>query len=231
MKKNDIITLECEKMVNQGICIGRLEGKVVLIDKCLPGEIVNAQVKKIKKDYIEATAVDIVRKSEYRINPKCKYFGLCGGCKLQDLVYTEQLKIKKSFIEEAFSRISKITNIFINDVIASDDEYFYRNKMEYSFAKRWMFEGLTYSEQEKNFALGFHIPKQYEKVIHLDKCYLQSQFSNDVRNSIADFLFEKNTTIHSLKNRDGLLKGLLVRESKNTSEKLVGLITTKYDEK
>lgn len=228
MKRNDIITIQCEKMVNQGICIGRIEGKIVLIDKCLPGEVVNAKIKKIKKDYIEATAVEIIKKSENRINPECKYFGICGGCKLQNLKYSEQLKVKKSFVEDAFSRISKISGVEINDVIASDNEFFYRNKMEYSFAKRWLFEGLNYDEKEKNFALGFHIPKQFEKVIHLDKCYLQSQFSNDVRNFISDFLFERDITIHSLKNRDGLLKALLIREARNTQEKMVGLITTKY---
>lgn len=229
MKKNDLLTIKTEKMINQGICLGRYEGKVVLIDGCLPDEIVRAKVKKVKKDYIEAVAVDILNKAKNRITPRCKYFGLCGGCKLQNLDYREQLKIKKSFIEDAFNRISKIYDIEINDVIASDDEYFYRNKMEYSFAKRWLFDGTNYNDKEKEFALGLHIPKQFEKVIHIEECFLQSQFSNEIRNFVSNFLFERNVTVHSLKNRDGLLKALLIRESRNTSEKLVGLITTKYD--
>ncbi len=230
MKKNDLLTIKTEKMINQGICLGRYEGKVVLIDGCLPDEVVRAKVKKVKKDYIEAIAVDILNESKNRITPRCKYFGLCGGCKLQNLDYREQLKIKKSFVEDAFMRISKIYDVEINDVIASDDEYFYRNKMEYSFAKRWLFEGINYNDKEKEFALGLHIPKQFEKVIHIEECFLQSQFSNEVRNFVANFLFERNVSIHSLKNRDGLLKALLIREARNTSEKLVGLVTTNYDE-
>lgn len=230
MKKNDLLTIKTEKMINQGICLGRYEGKVVLIDGCLPDEVVKAKVKKVKKDYIEAIAVDILNESKNRITPRCKYFGLCGGCKLQNLDYGEQLKIKKSFVEDAFMRISKIYDVEINDVIASDDEYFYRNKMEYSFAKRWLFEGINYNDKEKEFALGLHIPKQFEKVIHIEECFLQSQFSNEVRNFVANFLFERNVSIHSLKNRDGLLKALLIREARNTSEKLVGLVTTNYNE-
>jgi len=230
MKKNDLLTIKTEKMINQGICLGRYEGKVVLIDGCLPDEVVRVKVKKVKKDYIEAIAVDILNESKNRITPRCKYFGLCGGCKLQNLDYREQLKIKKSFVEDAFMRISKIYDVEINDVIASDDEYFYRNKMEYSFAKRWLFEGINYNDKEKEFALGLHIPKQFEKVMHIEECFLQSQFSNEVRNFVANFLFERNVSIHSLKNRDGLLKALLIREARNTSEKLVGLVTTNYDE-
>lgn len=229
MKKNDIITIKVEKMINQGICLGRYEGKIVLVDGCLPEEIVQAKIKKVKKDYIEAIALDFLEKSPHRITPKCKYFGLCGGCKLQNLNYQQQLEIKKSFVEDAFKRISKITDIKINDVIGADEEFFYRNKMEFSFAKRWLFEDTIYTDKEKEFALGLHIPKQFEKVIHLEECFLQSQFSNEVRNDVANFLFNKEITIHSLKNREGLLKALLIREAKNTPEKLVGLITTRFE--
>ncbi len=231
MKKNDEIIIRTEKMVNQGICLSRIGGKIVLIDKCLPNELVKARIRKIKKDYIEAQAIEIIESSPSRIHPICKYFSLCGGCKLQDLKYEEQLKIKRDFVEEAFERISKIFGVKINDVIPSDNEYFYRNKMEFSFAKRWLFENISYSEKEKEFALGLHIPKQYEKVIHLDECYLQSEFSNKIRNFIGKILFDADVSIHSLKNRSGLLKALLIRESKNTPEKMIGIVSTKYDEK
>lgn len=231
MQKNDEIIIRAEKMVNQGLCLSRIGGKIVLIDKCLPNELVKARIRKIKRDYIEAQAIEIIESSPSRINPICKYFGLCGGCKFQDIKYEEQLNIKRGFVEEAFERISKTFGVKINDVIQSDSEYFYRNKMEFSFAKRWLYENISYSDKEKEFALGLHIPKQYEKVIHLDECYLQSEFSNKIRNFIGNFLFDANVSIHSLKNRSGLLKALLIRESKNTPEKMVGIVSTKYDEK
>jgi len=228
-KKNDLITIRTQKMVSQGICLSKIEGKVIFVENCLPNETVEARIVKIKNDYLEARTEKILEPSVYRIEAKCKYFGLCGGCKLQNLDYNEQLNIKKGFVEEAFKRIAKLNDVKIKDVLGSENQYFYRNKMEFSFAKRWMFEGYNYSENEKNFALGLHIPKQYEKVIHIDECYLQSDYSNKVRNFIGEFLFNKNVSIHSLKNKNGLLKALVIREAKNTNEKLVALVTTRLE--
>ncbi len=230
MKKGEIILVKVEKIINHGYALGRVEGKVIFVDGCLPNEYVKAKVLKIKKDYLEARAIEILEKSPFRIEPKCKFFGFCGGCKLQNIVYNEQLKIKKVFVEEAFGRISKIVNIKVNEIIGADNEYFYRNKMEFSFAKRWLFGNESYSDEEKNFALGLHVPKQFDKVINIDECYLQSNFSNKVRNFLSDFLFSRNISIHSLKNKAGLLKALMIREAKNTEDKLVALVTTKYEE-
>ena len=228
-KKNEIVRVRTQKMVSQGVCLGKIEGRIVFVENCLPDELVEARIVKVKNDYLEAKAEMILEHSVYRTEPRCKYFGLCGGCKLQNLMYKEQLNIKKGFVEEAFKRIGKITNVKINEVLGSENEYFYRNKMEFSFAKRWLFKGESYSENEKEFALGLHIPKQYEKVIHIDECFLQSEFSNNVKNFIGEFLFRKNISIHSLKNKNGLLKALVIREAKNTDEKLVALITTRFE--
>ncbi|MGB9664642.1 MAG: 23S rRNA (uracil(1939)-C(5))-methyltransferase RlmD [Ignavibacteria bacterium] len=230
-KKNDLIIVRSQKMVSQGICIGKINGRVVFIENCLPDELVEARIVKIRKDYLEAKAERIIETSKKRIEPRCKFFGLCGGCKLQNLAYEEQLKIKKGFVEDAFKRIAKLNDIRVNDTIGSQHQYFYRNKMEFSFAKRWLFSEQKYSDREKEFALGLHIPKQYEKVLHLDWCFLQSDFSNRVRNFIGEFLYHKNISIHSLKNKKGLLKSLLIRESKHTNEKLVALVTTQFNEK
>lgn len=229
MQKNEEIILYAEKMVDRGICLGRYERKVILIEGCLPNELVKARIIKSKSDYAEAKAIEIIEKSNARREAICKYFGLCGGCKLQDMIYEEQLRVKKSFVEESLKRIGKIENPFVNEPIPAEEEYFYRNKMEYSFAKRWLFKGVTYDEREKEFALGFHIPNQYEKVINLDYCYLQSDFSNQIRNFIGNFLFEKKVTIHSLKNKSGLLKALSIRESRATNQKMINLITTRFE--
>ncbi len=230
MRKNDFLYLKTEKMINNGFCLARYNGKIVLVNKCLPEEEVLAKIVKVRRDYIEAEAIEIIESSKYRIEPKCKYFGLCGGCKLQDILYEKQLEIKKEFVNDDFIRIGKIQDVEIPLPIPSKHDYFYRNKMEYSFGKRWLFTNSEYNEQEKKFALGLHIPGQFEKVIHLDKCYLQSEFSNNIRNYIGDYLFERGVKIHSLKEREGLLKALVVRESYHTQEKMINLITTKYDE-
>lgn len=231
MKKNDIILIRPEKMINSGQCLGRIDSLVVMVNGCLPGELVKARITRIKKDLIEADSIEIVETIQDRKEPICKYFGLCGGCSLQNLEYSKQLYIKRIFIEDAFNRIAKLYGIEIPDVLPSDKIYFYRNKMEYSFAKRWLFKNAEYTEEQKNFALGLHIPKVFEKVIHLDECFLQSEFSNKVRNFVAEFLFDRKVSIHSLKNKQGLLKALTIRESNHTNEKMVSLITTRYVEK
>lgn len=217
-------------MISSGQCLGRIDSRVVLVNGCLPGELVKARIIKIKKDFIEADSIEIVESNSDRTDPICKYFGLCGGCSLQHLKYSKQLNIKRIFVEDAFNRIAKLYGIEISNVLPSYKIYYYRNKMEYSFAKRWLFKDAEYTEEQKNFALGLHIPKVFEKVIHLNECFLQSEFSNRVRNFIADFLFSKKVSIHSLKNKQGLLKALNIRESHHTDEKMISLVTTRYNE-
>lgn len=231
MKKNDVIMIRPEKMINSGQCLGRIDSLVVIVNGCLPGELVKARITRIKKDLIEADSIEIVETIPDRKEPICKYFGLCGGCSLQNLEYSKQLNIKRIFIEDAFNRIAKLYGIEIPDVLPAEKIYFYRNKMEYSFAKRWLFKNTDYTEEQKNFALGLHVPKVFEKVIHLDECFLQSEFSNKVRKFVAEFLFDRKVSIHSLKNKQGLLKALSIRESYYTNEKMVSLITTRYEEK
>ena len=105
MRKNDFLYLKTEKMINNGFCLARYNGKIVLVNKCLPEEEVLAKIVKVRRDYIEAEAIEIIESSKYRIEPKCKYFGLCGGCKLQDILYEKQLEIKKEFVNDDFIRI------------------------------------------------------------------------------------------------------------------------------
>jgi len=230
MKKNDIIELIAGKMVHQGVCLSEYEGKKVFIENCIPGERVRVQIKKIKRDFCEAEAKEIILHSPSRINPQCQHFGLCGGCKIQYMNYEVQLENKKEIVKDALSRIGKLKNIEVENTIGSDRIYHYRNKMEYSFSnKRWLETGIEYSPEEKSFALGLHIPNVFDKVLHLNKCYLQSEFSNDVRNIIGKFFFNNKISVHSLKNRNGLLKALAIRESYNTPDKMINLITTQYD--
>lgn len=231
LKKKNIIQLTAGKMVHQGVCISEYEGRKVFIENCIPGEEVNAQIKKIKRDYLEAITVEIILPSQNRINPKCEHFGICGGCKIQYIDYEKQLDIKREIVEDVMTRIGKIQGVKVEDTIGSDPIFYYRNKMEYSFAsKRWLEFDLNYTEEEKNFALGLHVPNIYDKVLHLKECWLQSEFSNEVRNAVGQFFNDRKISIHSLKERSGLLKALAIRESFNTNDKMINLITTKFEE-
>ena len=232
LKKNNIIQLTAGKMVHQGVCISEYEGRKVFIENCIPGEEVNVQIKKIKRDYLEAAAVEIIAPSQNRVNPKCRHFGICGGCKIQYIDYKKQLEIKKEIVEDVMMRIGKLQGVKVEDTIGSDPIFYYRNKMEYSFAsKRWLEFDLNYTKEEKNFALGLHVPNIYDKVLHLKECWLQSEFSNEVRNTVGQFFNDKKNSIHSLKERSGLLKALAIRESFNTNDKMINLITTQFEEK
>lgn len=231
LKKKSVIQLTAGKMVHQGVCLSEYNGRKVFIENCIPGEELKAQIQKIKRDYLEAAAVEITSPSQNRVNPKCIHFGICGGCKIQYVDYKTQLDIKKEIVEDVMNRIGKLKDIGVKDTIGSDSIFYYRNKMEYSFSnKRWLEINKDYSEDEKNFSLGLHIPNIYDKVLHLEECWLQSEFSNKVRNVIGHFLFDKKISVHSLRESSGLLKALAIRESSNTSDKMINLITTRFDE-
>jgi 23S rRNA (uracil1939-C5)-methyltransferase len=231
LKKNSVIRLTAGKMVHQGVCLSEYQGRIVFVENCIPGEEVQAKIIKVKRDYVKAAAVEIISRSTNRVNSKCMHFGICGGCKIQHIDYKKQLDIKKDIVEDIMKRIGKIREVKIENTIGSDAIFYYRNKMEYSFSnKRWLETDINYSANEKNFSLGLHIPNIHDKILHLKECWLQSELSNKVRNVIGKFLYDKNISIHSLKERSGLLKALTIRESFNTYDKMVNLITTRSDE-
>lgn len=232
MKKNDIIQIAANKFIAQGKCLSEINGKKILIENSIPGEIVRAKVTKIRKDYIEAVAVEILKSSENRVTPRCSHFGICGGCKIQYMDYSAQLEAKREIVIDTLKRIAKLNNIRVNQIVGSNEIFFYRNKMEYSFSdKRWLIDEEEYSKEETQFALGLHVPNRFDKVLHINECLLQSDFSNRIRNFIGDFLMQRQATIHSLKNKNGLLKALVIRESFNTTNKMVNIITSYFDER
>ncbi|MCX8010454.1 MAG: 23S rRNA (uracil(1939)-C(5))-methyltransferase RlmD, partial [Ignavibacteria bacterium] len=232
MKKFDKIELTAGRLVHGGKCLSSYEGKIAFIENCVPGDKVIGIVKKIKSDYIEITAEKILQSSPYRQNPICSHFGVCGGCNLQYMSYSSQLDSKKIIVEEIFNRIGKLKNVNVNDVIGSDKTIHYRNKMEYSFSdRRWLNPNDAYSEEEKKFALGLHIPNRYDKVLHLSECFLQSQLSNQIRNFVGEYFFKKGVSIYSSKNPSGYLKSLMIRESFHTEDKMINLVTTTFDER
>lgn len=217
-------------MIYQGLCLSEIDGKKVFIENCVTEDLLLVKIKKVKKDFIEAYPIELLQPSQFRVEPKCIHFGVCGGCVLQNMAYAAQLSSKQNIIIETIERIAKINTNEISPIISSDDLFFYRNKMEFSFSdKRWLINGVDYSEEEKNFALGLHFPGRFDKIVQIEECLLQSDFSNKIRNFFYDFFFQKKVKVFSLQNKDGLLKSLIIRESKNTNEKMINLVTTYFD--
>ena len=244
MKKGDIIELKIERYAFEGKGIARIDkgiivpgaklegGKeknyVVFADGSYPGDTVKVMLLKIKNSYSESKVVEIITPSEYRIPARCRYFGLCGGCKQQDLDYEVQLKFKQQQVEEIFQKMGGFKDFEIETIIRSEKVFYYRNKMEFSFSdKRWLKKEELADEKiiDKNFALGLHIPNIYDKVLDIEECFLQSEESNRIMNFTREFFKKRTTPIYSTKIHEGYLRNLVIKQSHHTDDLMVNLVT------
>ncbi|MDR2121898.1 MAG: 23S rRNA (uracil(1939)-C(5))-methyltransferase RlmD [Flavobacteriaceae bacterium] len=249
-KKNIQITnLELISAGAKGVSIGRTkEGKTVMVANAIPGDVVNVQVTKSKKNYCEARVLDFVRYSPDRTDPLCMHFGVCGGCKWQNLSYEKQLEYKEKEVYSNIERIGKIEDFQKLPIYPSREQYNYRNKMEFSFsASRWLTPEEIQSGEEilDKEALGFHIPQQWNKVLDLKTCFLQKEPSNKIRNYIKKIALEQDLEFYDFKERKGFLRTLMLRsnskneflvllqffrESKKEREKLLTCIQQEFPE-
>lgn len=237
-KKNELIELTISKYAFEGKGIAKINSEdknnfVVFVEGSYPNDKVLAQIKKIKKNYVEAKAIEIISPSELRVEPRCKYFGVCGGCKQQDLEYSSQINYKQMQVEEIFNKIGGLTDFEIMPIIPSEKKFFYRNKMEFSFAeKRWLTEKEIKTDEiiDRDFALGLHIPNLFDKVLDINECFLQSELSNKILNHTRDFFKSKNTSIFSTFGHSGYLRNLAVRQSNMTNDLMINLVTFYDDE-
>ncbi len=198
----------------KGKSVAKYDGNVIFINEGVPGDLCDITVYKKKRKYWEARIEKIINYSEKRDKPKCEHFGVCGGCKWQNMNYKSQLQFKQKEVKNNLIKIGGINLKKINTIIGSQDQYYYRNKMEFTFSnKRWLNQEEIKSKKEiknKN-SLGFHIPGMYDKVLDLNKCHLQRDPSNKIRLSVKKFADEHNLTFFDLKEQKGLLRNLLIR--------------------
>lgn len=217
-KKN--LVLENIKLVSagaKGVAIGRTEeGKAVMVSGAIPGDVVNVRVKKAKSKYYEGEALEVVEKSPFRVEAKCIHFGVCGGCKWQNMSYEKQLEFKQEEVYNNIKRIGGIENFETVPILGSEEQYFYRNKMEFSFSNsRWLTQYEISSEE--NFgnrdALGFHIPGMWSKILDLKECYLQEEPSNSIRLAVKKYAVENGLDFFDVRNHDGFLRTLMMRQN------------------
>ena len=214
-KKNIIIPqLTITDIADGGKAMGRDNDMVIFVDKGVPGDVVEVQLKRKKKKYAEGRVLNYVELSPLRREPVCEHFGVCGGCKWQYLSYENQLKYKEKSVFEAIRRLSGTTPQIQNNIIGSEDEYFYRNKLEFTFSnKRWLTEEEVKSSEtiDKKDALGFHIPGMFDKIVDINKCHLQASPSNEIRNFIRAYALEKKLAFFDIREQHGLLRNLIIR--------------------
>lgn len=200
----------------EGKSIARVDEMVVFIPYGAPGDIIDLKLDKKKKNYGEGHIEKMLTPSPIRIEPFCEHFGICGGCKWQHLPYDFQLKCKQEQVVDALERIAKIELPDINPILGSNNTQEYRNKLEYTFSnKSWLTYEQMKSEQEftNRNAVGFHIPGAFDKVLDINKCWLQDNLSNELRLFIRDFALEKGYSFYDLRNQCGLLRTMMVRIS------------------
>ncbi len=208
----------------KGVCIAKApDGRVVFVPNAVPGDVVDIQTFKKRKSYFEGKAVHFHKLSEHRTNPVCIHFGTCGGCKWQNMKYDRQLFYKNNEVRNHLQRIGKVELPEFEPILGSDDIYFYRNKMEFSFSNsRWLTPEEIDSDQELDDrnALGFHIPRMWDKILDIKKCHLQPDPSNAIRNEIRAFANANNLTFFNPRTQEGLLRTLMIRTA-STGEVMV----------
>lgn len=230
-KKGNVVTLKISAMSSEGKGISKDEsGFVVFCENALPGDTIRAEIRRKKSNYAEARTMELVVKSPYRVEPRCRHFGTCGGCKVQNYSYEKQIEFKTEGVLNAFGKIGGFENISVPQAIKSANEYFYRNKMEFSFSDdKWMSRDDMHKEREK-FALGLHVPKFHSKILDVEECFLQSELSSRIVNFSRDFFKSRGLSIYSTSTHEGYLRFLIIRQCGNTDDLMVNLITYEYDE-
>ena len=226
-KNTDKIVFDHIKVLDagaKGVSVAKApDGKVIFIPNVVPGDVVDVQTFKKRKAYYEGKAVRFHEFSEHRIEPICEHFGVCGGCKWQNMKYSQQLYYKQNEVKNHLQRIGKIELPEMEPILGSEKQFFYRNKMEFGFSNaRWLTEKEIESTEDlgNRNALGFHIPKMWDKILDITKCHLQEDPSNAIRNEIRAFANENDLSFFNPRAHEGFLRTLMIRTA-STGEIMV----------
>lgn len=225
-KKKELPLLEKVTITDvaaEGKALAKVNDLVVFVPYVVPGDVVDLQVKRKKNHYAEAVAVNFHEYSPVRAVPFCQHYGVCGGCKWQCLPYAEQIKYKQKQVTDNLTRIGKIELPEISPILGSEKTEFYRNKLEFTFSnKRWLTEEEVKQDvkYDQMNAVGFHIPGAFDKVLAIEKCWLQDDISNRIRNAVRDYAYDHGYSFFNLRSQEGMLRNLMIRTS-STGELMV----------
>lgn len=236
MKRGDECEVTVDRFAAEGKGVARADGYVVFVRGGVSGDHMRVRILKAKRAFAEAEVVELLHPSPLRTPPRCKYFGVCGGCSWQHVSYDAQLAFKRQEVVDAFERIGGFDNVQVHPTIGADDPYFYRNKMEFSFGVKWLsreeFARIQPSSGEisehDRFALGLHVPLRYDRVLDIDECWLQSESSRRMVNEVRAFCLEHHLSVYETVTHEGYLRNLVIREGKHTGAVMVNLVTSDY---
>ena len=216
----------------EGKAIARVDDIVIFTTHVIPGDVVDLQVTKKRKNYYEAIVTKLVKESPDRVKAFCQHFGKCGGCKWQYLPYEKQLFYKQKQVSDQLTRIGHLVLPEISPILGSKKDKFYRNKLEFSFSnKRWLSDEEIKSEKENISdanVLGFHVPMWFDKIIDIEKCWLQPEPSNSIRNFIREYALKNELDFFDIRQHKGFLRNLIIRTA-STGENMMILSFFKED--
>ena len=226
IQKGQEIELTIDSLAYGGRGVAKVDGYVIFVKNSIPGQKVNALIYRKKKGYAEARPLEVLEESPHIVSAPCEHFAYCGGCTFQQLDYAEQVNQKKQQVEALFRRQAGISDFTIDEVIPADQQFHYRNKMEFSFSnRRWTLpdEG---DDTERSFALGLHIPRRYDKILDINNCHIQPEFGNEILNAVKTKARELKLKPYDVKTHNGFLRHLVMRFGHNTGDIMVSLVTS-----
>lgn len=214
----------------EGKALARVNELVVFVPFAVPGDVVDLQVRRKKHSYCEAEIIRFIKYSERRVKPFCQHFGICGGCKWQNIPYDEQLRMKQKQVYDQLTRIGKVNLPEFNQILGSVKTQGYRNKLEFGCSnRRWLTQDeiASGSDFTQMNAVGFHITGAFDKILPIEKCWLMDDLQNKIRNAIRDYAYEHDIVFYDIRRQCGLLRDIMVRNS-DTGEWMV-LIQFHYE--
>jgi len=215
VRKGEEVELRVDSLAYGGNGVARLDGFVVFVRGGLPGDVVRARATKVKRGFAEATRTALLEPGPDRVDAPCRHFGICGGCRFQDLAYERQVAAKADQVRDALVRLGGYPEPPLEPIVPARSIYGYRNKLEYSFA----------AGEDGALALGFHRAGRWDEVVHVDECLLTTDLGNAVRTAVLEWARSEGLEPYDQETQTGYLRHLVLREARNTGQLLVLLVT------
>ena len=236
MKKRKKFTIENVEVTGyaaEGKSLARVDGKVIFIEGAVPGDVADVRISRNKKDWAEGKASQIKKLSPDRVTPFCIHFGICGGCKWQMLPYDKQLQYKEQEVRDVMKRIGRLEDVPVLPILGSEKIIHYRNKLEFTFSNKRYLTGedlKTLGDDEwPGGALGYHVPRLYDKIIDIYECWLMDDVNNTVRNTIREYATDQQLSYYDIKEHTGFLRNIVLRYT-TTGELMVNIIFAHDDQ-
>jgi len=232
IRKGDILEeIVVQDFAAESKCVAKVDGHVIFIEQTAPGDVVDIRITRKKKSFLEAKPVYFHQFSDKRQNPFCAHYGICGGCKWQHIQYDHQLEFKQQQVLDQLQRIGHLSNIPYDPILGASHHIAYRNKLEFTFTEqRWLtHEEIKSGETFERNGLGFYKPGQFDKVLDIETCYLQPEFSNKIRIAVKEIALREKIPFFNLRTHEGFLRNLIIRNS-NTGEWMV-ILQVRYEQK